>query len=113
VDFSAGIVRLEPGTTKNDEGRVFPFAALPELVRLLRAHWEQTISLELATGQTIPTVFHWNDHGTFKPIHPEVLYRRWKEACKRAGVPRSVAMKLTGTKPRRCIGAMRLSVRPI
>ena len=26
VDFSAGMVRLEPGTTKNDEGRVFPFA---------------------------------------------------------------------------------------
>jgi len=25
VDFKIGIVRLEPGTTKNDEARVFPF----------------------------------------------------------------------------------------
>jgi hypothetical protein len=25
VDFSAGEVRLDPGTTKNDEGRTFPF----------------------------------------------------------------------------------------
>ena len=26
VDFEAGEVRLEPGTTQNDEGRVFPFS---------------------------------------------------------------------------------------
>ena len=25
IDFDAGVVRLEPGTTKNREGRVFPF----------------------------------------------------------------------------------------
>ena len=29
VDFTMGTVRLEPGTTKNDEGRVFPFGVLP------------------------------------------------------------------------------------
>ena len=26
IDLKAGIIRLEPGSTKNDEGRVFPFA---------------------------------------------------------------------------------------
>ena len=119
VDFSAGIVRLEPGTTKNDEGRVFPFGVLPELANLLRAQWEHALSLELATGQSIPWVFHWNDRGTLKEIHPKALYHRWKVACRlagvptriphdfrrtavrnleRAGVPRSVAMKLTGHK---------------
>lgn len=119
IDFGAGIVRLEPGTTKNDEGRVFPFGVLPELAALLRRQWERTISLEMTTGQTVASVFHWNDRGTIKPIHPKALYHRWKEACKRAGVaqriphdfrrtavrnleragvPRSVAMKLTGHK---------------
>ena len=33
VDRVAGEVRLDPGTTKNDEGRVFPFTA--ELRRIL------------------------------------------------------------------------------
>jgi integrase len=119
VDFSAGVVRLEPGTTKNDEGRVFPFGVLPELANLIRTQWEKTLSLEMTTGQTIPTVFHWNDRGRIKPIHPKAVYPRWKEACRRAGVPtciphdfrrtavrnlepagvpRSVAMKLTGHK---------------
>jgi integrase len=87
VDFSAGMVRLERGTTKNDEGRVFPFGVLPELANLLRAQWEQALSLELATGQSIPWVFHWNDRGTLKEIHPKALYHRWKAACRLAGVP--------------------------
>ena len=38
--------------------------ALPELANLLRAQWENSLSLELATGQTVPTVFHWHDRGT-------------------------------------------------
>ena len=112
-------MRLEPGTTKNDEGRLFPFGVLPELANLLRTQWEHALSLELATGQSIPWVFHWNDRGTLKAIHPKALYHRWKVACRlagvptriphdfrrtavrnleRAGVPRSVAMKLTGHK---------------
>ena len=35
VDFTNGVVRLEPGVTKNREGREFPFAALPPLADLL------------------------------------------------------------------------------
>ncbi len=113
VDFRAGVVRLEPGTTKNDEGRSFPFAALPRLETVLRVQREMITKLERESGQIIPLVFHHNG----KPLRD--LRGPWKKACaaiglptrimhdfrrtavrnlERAGVPRSVAMKLTGHK---------------
>ena len=113
IDFGAGIVRLEPGTTKNDEARVLPFAVLPDLADLLRQQWNSTMEAQVETGRIIPWVFH--RHG--KPIKD--FYGAWAFACKhagvpkriphdfrrtavrnleRAGVPRSVAMKITGHK---------------
>lgn len=113
IDFAAGAIRLEPGTTKNDEGRTFPFAALPPLETLLRRQRLDTIALERRKGQAVPWVFHRNG----RPIKD--FRGAWKKACKaagcpgriphdfrrtavrnleRAGVPRSVAMKLTGHK---------------
>jgi integrase len=113
VDFQAGLVRLEPGTTKNDEGRSFPFAVLPRLEAILRQQRELTTKLERETGQIVPLVFHRDG----QPLGD--LRGPWKKACKaiglpnrimhdfrrtavrnleRAGVPRSVAMKLTGHK---------------
>ena len=112
VDFRSGEVRLEPGTTKNDEGRVFPVAALPPLGEVLTLQRERVSRIEKVTGQVIPHVFVWSDG---RPIG--FYLRRWRSACKkaglpgrlvhdfrrtavrnleRAGVPRSVAMKLTG-----------------
>jgi len=35
VDWKAGEIRLDVGSTKNGEGRVFPFGALPPLAELL------------------------------------------------------------------------------
>jgi hypothetical protein len=58
VDFKAGTVRLEPGTTKNDEGRAFPFAALPSLEALLRAQRAHTHTIERERDEVIPCVFH-------------------------------------------------------
>lgn len=113
VDFEAGMVRLEPGSTKNAEGRGFPFSALPTLERLLRTQAERTRAIERASGSIIPWVFHRQG----KPIR--YFRRTWIRACRlaglpdrlphdfrrtavrnleRAGVPRSVAMKLTGHK---------------
>lgn len=127
IDFDRGTVRLEPNTTKNDEGRVFPFGSLPVLKSLLVEQRERTTAIEKATGTIVPSVFH--DDG--RPIRS---YRTaWTNACKRAahdqrdgvtlvvrpqlvgrlvhdlrrtavrnleraGVPRSAAMKLTGHK---------------
>jgi integrase len=113
VDFDAQTIRLEPGTTKNDEGRLFPFKAFPALEDVLRAQWERTQELAHRTERLVPWVFH--RHGL--PIGD--FRKTWDTACKgvgipgriphdfrrtavrnleRAGVPRSVAMKLTGHK---------------
>ncbi|MFQ5830901.1 MAG: tyrosine-type recombinase/integrase [Candidatus Methylomirabilia bacterium] len=110
VDFKAGTVRLEPGTTKNDEGRTFFMT--PELRATLEAQRARTEALQ-RKGRIIPWVFHRNG----KPIKD--FRGAWKTACKkagvpariphdfrrtavrnleRAGVPRSVAMKMVGHK---------------
>ena len=113
VDFRAGIVRLEPGTTKNSEGRVLSFVGYRLLDRLLRVQRQRTDTIERTTGQIIRWVFH-------REGAPIRSFRRvWRTACtragvpgrlfhdlrrtavrnlERAGVPRSVAMKVTGHK---------------
>ncbi len=139
VDFTAGVVRLEPGSTKNDEGREFPFSVLPPLEALLRRQRERTTAIERETGQIIRRVFHrqgapvrdmrgaWEAAciaaGFFRVVPvldaagqprmatdgtPLVVKKATKlvhdfrrtavRNLERAGVPRSVAMKLTGHK---------------
>jgi integrase len=79
VDLDAGWLRLEPGETKNGEGRMFPL--VPELRRELEAQLERTADLERATGRIIPWLFH-------RDGQPIKSYRRaWKAACRKAGVP--------------------------
>src|SRR5205823_6180112 len=56
VDFKGGFVRLDPGTTKNREGRVFPLT--PELRALLEQRLEYTRRCERAQDKIIPHVFH-------------------------------------------------------
>jgi integrase len=113
VDFSAGEVRLEPGTTKNGEGRIFPFVVLPELEHLLRGQRELTDSIQKATGKIIPWVFHhngerireyrgsWNSAMKKAGLQGKIPHDCSRTAVRnleRAGVPRSVAMKLVGHK---------------
>lgn len=114
VDLREGTIRLDPGTTKNREGRVFPFAALPLLGGLLRAQRDRVREIERQTSTIIPFVF----------VNPRggrigAFRKSWATACRkagltsklvhdfrrtsarnmeRAGVPRSVAMKLIGHK---------------
>jgi integrase len=117
VDLAKGWLRLDPGETKNGEGREFPFT--PELRAVMEAQRDYVREIERATGAIIPWVF----------VHPPGVARvvagshicdfrgAWKKACRaagvpgriphdfrrtavrnleRAGVPRSAAMKLTG-----------------
>jgi len=109
VDFRSGWLRLEPGETKNDEGRQFPLT--PDLRAVLERQRERTTAEEKTTGAVIPWVFHRSG----KPI--KSFRRAWLTACKRAGVlgrvphdfrrtavrnleragvPRSTAMKMVG-----------------
>ena len=113
VDVERGIVRLEPGSTKNDEGRMFPFTAFPALADLFQRQWDRTRECQVERGVVVPWVFHRNGQRI------KGFRRAWKTACtaagvpgriphdfrrtavrnlERAGVPRSVAMKLVGHK---------------
>lgn len=114
VDRRASTVRLEPGTTKNRDARTFPYGALPELAEVIENAWTEHQSLAEA-GTLCPYVFHRRG----RPIRD--CRESWKRACEavgipfalmhdfrrtavrnlvRAGVPDTVAMKLTGHKTR-------------
>jgi integrase len=109
VDFAAGWIRLEPGETKNQEGRMFPLT--PDLRAVLERQRERTAAADKATDRIVPWVFHRSG----KPIKD--FRGAWRQACKnagspgriphdfrrtavrgleRAGVSRSVAMKMVG-----------------
>ena len=57
VDRKAGTVRLDPGTTKNDEGRVFPFDLMPELQEVIERQQHLAAALQ-QDGRIVPLVFH-------------------------------------------------------
>ena len=109
----ASIVRLDPGTTKNLEGRVFVMTT--ELCTMLEAQRAVTQEKQKETGSVIPWVFHRSKRG--RPL--KSFRKAWQQACEaagvpgrilhdlrrtavrnleRAGVPRSVAMKMVGHK---------------
>jgi integrase len=111
IDFEGRCVRLY--TSKNDEGRVFPFTV--ELEALLLEQRRRTDLLK-KRGKIVPWVFH---HDGGKPVRE--FKCSWTTACKnagvpgrlfhdfrrtatrnliRAGIPERVAMKLTGHKTR-------------
>ena len=109
VDLDAGVVRLEPGTTKSDRGR--QFALTTELRELLANQLASAERLK-REGIITPFVFHKPDG---RPI--KSFYGAWRRATReagypgrvphdfrrsavrnldRAGVPRSTAMSMVG-----------------
>ena len=109
VDLAEGIIHLDTGTTKNQEGREIRLtASLREKYQRLEA---ETRELEIKTGTPIPWMFHRKG----RPVRD--FRTAWKIACEkakighrlfhdyrrsavrnmeRARVPRSAAMKVTG-----------------
>ena len=113
VDLKAGTVRLDPGTTKNQEGRMFPFSKYPELRELLVQQRRSTTAIEKQRGAICQWLFHRNGRrirsirgawenacvaAGFPNMIPHDFRRTAVRNLERAGVSRSVAMQLTGHK---------------
>jgi integrase len=77
LDFEAGTVRLDPGTTKNGEARIFRMTA--ELRGVLEAQWAYTETVQRKRGMIVRFVFH-------RDGEPMRGFPR-TTACKRAGCP--------------------------
>jgi integrase len=98
VDRTACTVRLEPGTTKNRQARVFHYKALDTLKNLIEAQWAEHDRLK-KTGKIVPWVFH----RAGVPIHN--FRRAWLTACTRAGCPGRIPHDLRRTAVRNMVRA--------
>ena len=98
IDFDAGEIRLDPGTTKTGEGRMFPFtAALRALLERRRA---VTRARERELGRSIPHVF---TRANGAPLGS--FNKAWATACRAAGVPGHVLHDFRRTAVRNLIRA--------
>jgi len=122
LDLGGGTIRLDPGRTKNDEGRVVYLT--PELTALLTAQLERVQALGRELGQVVPWLFpHFaNPH---RGAQRRDFRKAWATACAAAGysdllrhdlrrtavrnmvnrsIPERVAMTITGHKTRAVFG---------
>lgn len=118
IDLEAGTLRLDPGSTKNDDGRVVYLT--PDLHQLLTEQLERVRLLERQTGRIVPWLFP-HLTGRLRGQRIQDFRKRWNTACRRAGVagrlrhdfrrtavrnlvnagvPERVAMEITGHKTR-------------
>jgi integrase len=116
IDLEAGTLRLDPGTTKNDEGRL-----TPELRGLLAGQVDRIRAVERKTERIIPFLFPYLSGKTRLGRQRRDFRKAWAASCKaagipgmhrhdfrrtavrsmvNAGVPERVAMKVTGHKTR-------------
>jgi len=107
VDFDAGEVRLDPGTTKTGEGRVFPFTAeLRTLLERRRAHVGDHVFTR-ATGAPIRSFNKaWATACRAAGVPGRVLHDFRRTAVRnllRAGVAERVAMQMVGWKSRQML----------
>lgn len=81
LDLKAGVLRLEPGETKNGQGRTFKFKAGSRLHKVLQKQRDDTRAFERAHARIVPWVFHHSG----SPIRD--FRGAWRQACKNAGCP--------------------------
>jgi integrase len=100
VDTQAQTVRLDPGTTKNDEGRTFPYGALPELQKLMTAQEAQRDARK-KKGIITPWLFADTQGGRL----PAFYAKLWKAACVKAGCPGRIPHDFRRTAVRNLVRA--------
>lgn len=111
VDLSAGEVRLDPGTTKNGEGRVFYLT--PELQELLQAQRERADEIQRDLSMIVQPVFFHQPamkDGSLglragKGISGHGFYQAWRRARTKAGCPGSIPHDFRRTAIRNMVRA--------
>lgn len=106
VDFDAGEVRLDVGTTKNGEGRVFPMTA--DLRAVLKAQHAEHERLKKANHICRFVFFREvaeERGGEKKPQRIVSFNKVWKVACRLAGCPGRIPHDLRRTAVRNFVRA--------
>jgi integrase len=111
VDLDAGEVRLDPGTTKNREGRVFYLTA--ELKELLAKQRKEANRIQRTRGTTVQHVFFHAERtlaGAYgiaagNRIAGNGFYHAWCRARVEAGCPASIPHDLRRTAIRNMVRA--------
>jgi integrase len=84
LDLDAGTLRLDPGMSKNDDGRLVYLT--PELNALLSAQLERVEALQRRLGKIIPYLFpHLKSRRAGRRRRD--FRKAWLTACEKAGVP--------------------------
>ncbi len=126
LDLATGTLRLDPGMTKNGEGRVVYLT--PDLKSMLAAQLARVDTLQKRLGRIVPYLFPYLSGKKRAGTQRRDFRKAWTHACKAAGVPgmlrhdfrrtavrnmertgvsRSVATKITATRRRACTDATR------
>ena len=102
VDGQLGIVRLEPGTTKNDKGRTFHYSALTELRDTMVRQLASAERLSRERSRVVGHVFH-DANGS--ALTEGQVRKAWKAACKAAGYPAKIPHDFRRTAVRNLVRA--------
>jgi integrase len=104
VDLAGGTIRLDPHTTKNDDGRVFPMTA--QLRSLLEGQKALADRLQKDHGIICPWVFHRSGKKhSLKGRRIRSFGKAWNAACLAAGCPGRIPHDLRRTAVRNLVRA--------
>ncbi len=87
VDLAAGTLRLEPGRTKNREGRVVYLT--PELEALMREQIDRVLAVSRKLNRVLPWLFP-HLRGCYAGTPRLTFYKVWRAACEQAGLGKTV-----------------------